>query len=205
MKKYTFVKLLFVAGALVQNQAFADTTEYERTMAVGVGAALNQKAYGNETPYSQLSGEVSLYGYRPVSDRLLIRPGVRFGYTWGDNTRNVPSSVNITERDFKAMGEMSLLMTGFRIGTQALLPAITVGGGMINRSTSLSTQGPFVNSGSNAIAGSSLLGMVHGQVSVIVPFMNGQFDVAPYLRYTHVFADSRIGWFYGAEATFRVF
>jgi hypothetical protein len=173
-------------------------TVYNRTYAIGVAAGLNKKSTGTEKAYNQTSGEVVGYSYSEINENFVVRPGIRLGYTPGQEPAGA-ESISISENDFKSAAEVALLWRKLPV-----IPSLSMGAGMIYRSVSVSTRSPVV-SNQSSIGGSSILPTVHGQLSVIVPIRQGKLEFAPFARYTHVFSDSRIGWFFGLESSIALF
>jgi hypothetical protein len=202
MKKL-LLKSVSILALLTHGMAFGsqNRVEYTREVAIGLGGGFNQKDYGTQQSYRQYSGEVFGYYYYPLFRDFLLRPGLRLGYTGGDASKLAPASLNVNEKDFRGVGELSILWTQ----PYFVIPALTVGGGMTYRKTTLETQSPVINSSSNGIDGASYLGFFQGQFSTIFPLMRGKIEIAPYVRYTHLFQDTRIGFSGGAEASFALF
>ncbi len=175
-------------------------SHYNRNFAVGGAYTINKKAQGTDDSYYQHSGEVFGYSYYQLDSQFIIRPGIRFGYTPSQEpSSNRAGSITITESDFKPSGEISLVWSKYKI-----LPALTLGGGAVFRSTRLINQ-PHVNSTQSSISDSSALTFVQGQLSVIIPIPRVPLEAAPFVRYTHIFSDWRVGWYLGLEASVAVF
>jgi hypothetical protein len=193
------VALLFGMFFLVQNTARAETT-YNRDFAIGVAGALNSKTYGTDRSYSQTSAEAFAYSYYSIARDFTLRPGIRFGYTWGSPDQLSASSVSISEKDAKGSAEITLIWKRISV-----FPALTFGAGSIYRSTSLQTGSTIINTDSNSISGSSFLPFLNSQFSLILPIKDGTFELAPFVRHTRILGDHRTDWYYGLEASLRVF
>ena len=197
MKRFNKIILFILAGFSAQ-ESHAILPEYHRTVAVGAGYTYSKKANGTEKSYNQYSPEVFAYYYYRLPNQLLLRPGLRFGHTEG-NEPDGASTVSISESDLRSCAELTLLW-----GRNSVLPAFTLGGGALFRKTTLTAQTPVVSSASS-ITGSDTLPFIQGQASVIFQLFQGRLEVAPFARYTHILSDTRLGWYFGLESSISLF
>lgn len=182
-------------------QSTYSDVNYDRKFGIGFGFAYNSKAVETENSYGQITPEVSGYAYYPVGSSMIVRPGIRLGYTGSQQPqKTLAKSISINEYDFKGLAEIGFLFPN----TSFLIPAFSVGGGSIYRVISLKTQAPVIQS-DEAISRSSYLPFVQGQVSGIIPFENGQYEIAPFFRYVQIFNDSRVNWYIGVEGSLGLF
>ena len=200
MKRLYSILLGMILGFGIAN-SFADESVYGRKFSVGIGISGGKKANGTEGSYTQISPEFFGYSYSKLTEGFILRPGLRLAYVGGQEPQSA-SAVAISESDFKSTAEASLLWVNRR---NTIVPAFTVGGGTIYRSTSLKTIAPVVSSSQSLMNGSRLLPFVYTQVSMIIPIAKGEFELAPFGRYNHIFSDSRIDWQVGVEATVSLY
>ena len=197
LSKIVFSQTLFSMTCFALAEARAEIPYSTRKYAIGAAYSFGNKKNGTDDSYKQSSGEVFGYLYPDLlslNQEFIIRPGIRLGFTPEQEPKSA-AAVSISEKDFKSTLEATLIWKN-----PPLFPALTVGGGMIYRTTTLTAQAPVVSTGS-AIGGSSLLPFVQSQFSLILPIQEGKFELAPFTRYTHIFSDSRTGISYGLEGS----
>lgn len=174
-------------------------TEYTRTFAVGLGALVNNKSLGPNENYWLVSPELNLYYYMPVMKDFTFRPGARINYQFMQPSTNLPSAIVINEYNLQTTLEASLMWRKYFI-----MPVVSFGGGMIYRNTSVQSTG-IISTSNSQISGNSYLGFIQGQVTALFNFHRGLIDAGPFVRYTYIFNDPRVGFYFGLESSFRIF
>jgi hypothetical protein len=191
--RYGFLLVAVVASSLAPRTTFADARA-----ALGLSLGWQQRQdYGKDTRSAFVPEMVGHLYFATAFSRMYLRPGVRLGFA-GLDRAEMPSAVQVRERDLGALGEISLLRDGI------LIPSVTLGAGLAYRWLHLETRPPLSPS-KRPIAEGQVLPAVYGQVGVGLPILRGLLVAEPHVRYDHVFGDDRIGWRFGADLTVRLF
>ena len=187
--------------ASTNDKSVPNVPVYRRAFAFGLAYVHDQKHEGTDESYSEHSGEVFGYYYHDLNSEWTLRPGLRFGYT-PDQTPSdrASTAISISENDFEMGAELGVIWKRFSV-----FPAFTLGVGLLLEKTSLSTQSPVVNTSQSSIAGTTTYPFLQGQVSLLIPMMQGRFELAPFFRYMNIFGDSRVRWLLGGEVSVAVF
>ena len=169
----------------------ADST---RTFGIGLSGGIQPKDYDQRIRLLQFTPEIFGYAYLPLGNEFLLRPAVRLGYAGGQENDAIPSAITLEEHDYKGMIEASIIYCGL----SWFYPALGVGGGTILRHNSLLTARPIASADSR-LSGNTFYPLLYGQASLIFSIQADHYEVAPYVRYNHVFDDDRLRWQFGLE------
>ena len=190
-----FIIISMALYSLTSNPCLAET-HYSRIYAIGAAFAYTEKQVDPETTLGQKLPEVFGYRYFVVNPDWSFRPGIRLSYAWTNPSENIPRAFQIIETDFKTAAEVAILWNHLPV-----FPSITLGAGMLYRKTDFISTSPILSNLSEKITEKSLLPFLQGQVSLIFSQNRGKYELAPFARYTYIFADSRYHWSVGAEVS----
>lgn len=166
--------------------------------ALGVAAAWQERRDFGENTRANFVPELVGYGYLRLGEtRLFLRPGARLAYS-GLTQAEMPSALQIEERDLTATGELGLVLDG------PVIPSLTAGGGASSRWISLDVERPVFMT-EDRISRQEFLATGYVQAGLGVPLVRGVLLAEPILRYELVSGDDRAHWRYGVELTAQLF
>lgn len=137
--------------------------------------------------------EVVGLGYLPAwGMRWFYRPGARLGVD-GISQPEMPEDLQVVERGLRLLGEWGLGYDG------VVVPALSLGGGLVARWITLKTGGAV--HGTDALDRRELLGTLYAQLGVGVPIERGLLVAEPFARAQYTLSDDRAPLRFGVDLT----
>ncbi len=171
-------------------------TDFLQHGAVGLGSVVSSRNSSDVQPFLQVAPEIVGYTYSHLYHDFWWRPAAWLSFAW--NQPEVAQALRLKEYDARLTAEMGV------VWSWVVVPSFTMGAGGLFRNTSLVVTDP-IQVEESKMGGTRIFPVVYAQLGVGIPIEKGVVILEPYVRYNHIFGDSRYRWAYGVEATVSVF
>ncbi len=164
--------------------------------ALGLSADFQDRSdFGSGSRFAFAPGVVGFMYMSSPWRKLLLRPGVRLGFT-GLDQAEMPAGLQIDEYDVTIGSEIGLVYNG------VVMPAVSFGVEGVVRTIRTQTSS-FVDSPSDRDI--EFLPGIYAQLGLALPIIHRQVIVEPFWRYEQVFDDPRINWRLGIDVAIALF
>lgn len=160
-----------------------------------IAIGLAPSAYSLETGSWGLAPELIGYGYLHVHGPVFARVGARLG-SRGWIERDMPSELNIHEREVSVAGDIGLVRQG------AVVPSLSFQVGLAHRWFDVTATDIDVSM--SKFGSSEWLPMLALQAGLGLP-LTKRLLVEPFVRFETLVSDSRLGLRWGIEATVAIY
>jgi hypothetical protein len=159
----------------------------------GIASSWGRRRDFGSTSRSNLILEGVFQHYRPMDERIYLRPGGRLAFS-GLEQSEQPMAVQIKEYDVVARGEIAVLYDG------PVIPMAGLGLGLVGRRIKLATDDSFESNG-DPVSSFDFMPEFYGKLGLGVPIAGGAVVVEPNVGYRFVIGDDREGVLFGLDVT----